>query len=121
MAECSFSRRGLPMSRSRLAVVVLLAVPAVATACLWDYDTLAQERSRFPTVLELITGKYLRHSPEFYEWRVTDRRKRLVVDPSNLALHDDLVVALDRLGRYDEALAAVEAANKLQPNRYETE
>ncbi len=31
------------------------------------------------------------------------------------------MVALDRLGRFDEALAVAEAANQLQPNRYETE
>ena len=105
----------------RLAVAVLLLLPAVAAACLWDADTLAQERSRFPTVLELVTGKYLRHAPEFYAWRAADRRKKLAADPTNLALHDDLVVALDRLGRFDEALAAVEAANALRPNRYETE
>lgn len=109
------------MSRTRLALAVLLTLPAAATACLWDHDTLAQERSRFPTALELITGKFLRHSPEFYEWRVRDRRKKLQADPTNLLLHDDLVVALDKLGRHDEALAVVEAANKLQSNRYETE
>jgi tetratricopeptide (TPR) repeat protein len=113
--------RRAAVSRTRLAVAVVLLLPPAAAACLWDYDTLAQERGRFPTVLELITGKYLRHSPEFYEWRAADRRKRLAADPSNLSLHDDLVVALDRLGRYDQALAAVETAARLRPGRYETE
>lgn len=47
-----------------LAWVVI--APALV-ACLWDYDTLAMERSRFPSTLELITGKFLRHSPEFYQ------------------------------------------------------
>jgi hypothetical protein len=52
-------------------------------ACLWDYDTLRQERARFPGALELITGKFLRHSPEFYQWRIEDRRRRLDADPRN--------------------------------------
>jgi hypothetical protein len=44
------------MRRRFLAVLlVLLATPSV-WACLWDYDTLKQERSRFPSTLELITG-----------------------------------------------------------------
>ena len=47
--------------------VALLALPTAAFACLWDYDTLKQERARFPDALEVITGKFLRHSPEFYE------------------------------------------------------
>ena len=54
--------------RSRLAAaLVAVLVPSVAAACPWDYDTIKRERTRFPGTLELITGKFLRHSPEFYE------------------------------------------------------
>ena len=53
--------------------LLLLALTAPAAACLWDADTLPMERTLFPSVLELITGKFLRHSPEFYRWRVRDR------------------------------------------------
>ena len=52
---------------------ITLAVPAPALACMWDHDTLRQERARFPHALELITGKFLRHSKEAYEWRIRDR------------------------------------------------
>jgi len=58
----------LPTLRALLTAAALLGLPAAAVACLWDYDTLKQERARFPSTLELITGKFLRHSPEFYEW-----------------------------------------------------
>src|SRR5687768_12330427 len=61
----------------RAAFVAGLLVPLAAAACLWDSDTIKMERSRFPGTLELITGKFLRHSPEFYEWRIRDRLKRL--------------------------------------------
>jgi hypothetical protein len=50
-------------------------------ACIWDYDTLAMERQRFPHALELITGKFLRHSAAFYEWRVQDREKAACPGP----------------------------------------
>jgi hypothetical protein len=43
--------------------VAALLVPAIAVACMWDYDTIKMERTRFPSTLELITGKFLRHSP----------------------------------------------------------
>ena len=48
-----------------LAIVLVIAAPAIAIACMWDSDTLKQERARFPDALELITGKFLRHSNTF--------------------------------------------------------
>lgn len=103
-----------------LAVLAVLLVPSAAVACLWDFDTLQQERSRFPDTLELITGKFLRHSPEFYEWRAKDRRAKLAADPGNLAYRDDLAVALDKLGRHDEAITVATETDRLRPGRYES-
>ena len=106
--------------RAALFAVLLALVPSVAVACMWDYDTLKMERQRFPSALELITGKFLRHSPEFYEWRVHDRTARLAADPHNPALTDDLAVAFDKLGRHEKAIELMLAADKRQPGRYET-
>lgn len=103
----------------RLIAVVAL-IPSAALACLWDHDTLRQERSKFPEVLELITGKFLRHSPEFYEWRIKDRTEKLKTDPTNLAYHDDLAVAYSKVGRTKDAIAMMEAKEKLKPGLYET-
>src|SRR5205823_3773549 len=90
-----------------LAVVATLLLPGIGRACLWDFDTLAMERARFPTALEVITGKFLRHSPEFYEWRIRDRLAKLERDPHNLAYLDDLAVAYDKLGQHDKAIEAM--------------
>lgn len=60
---------------SAFSLVLLITAPVLA--CLWDYDTLAEERRQFPSALELMTGKFLRHSPEFYEWRIADREKKM--------------------------------------------
>jgi tetratricopeptide (TPR) repeat protein len=108
---------------SRRVVVALVAglvLPAVAAACLWDYDTIKMERSRFPDTLELITGKFLRHSPEFYQWRITDRLKRLEADPANVQLLDDLAVAYDKTGQHDKAIETAKRTEAIQPGRYET-
>jgi tetratricopeptide (TPR) repeat protein len=78
------------------------------------------ERSRFPTVLELITGKFLRHSRAFYEWRIEDRLRKLEADPTNLALIDDLAVAYDKTGQHDKAIATIWPSYRINPNRYET-
>jgi len=109
--------------RTRYAVGAVLAgllVPSVVAACSWDYDTIKMERTRFPGTLELITGKFLRHSPEFYRWRIDDRLKRLETAPSDAALLDDLAVAYDKTGRHDEAIETARRTERLHPGRYET-
>jgi tetratricopeptide (TPR) repeat protein len=108
--------------RALVVAVVLVGVvwSRVASACMWDHDTLRQERARFPSTLELITGKFLRHSPEFYAWRRDDRRARLAQVPGQLALEDDLAVALFKTGDPAGAIATLEAVERRQPGRYQT-
>ncbi len=103
-----------------VAFLAGLLVPSAAVACLWDYDTIKMERARFPGTLELITGKFLRHSPEFYRWRIQDRLKRLEYDPADAALLDDLAVAYDKTGQHDQAIETALRAERLHPGRYET-
>ncbi|MBI3268159.1 MAG: hypothetical protein HYZ53_03995 [Planctomycetes bacterium] len=99
-------------------VSALLATPVLA--CLWDYDTLRMERRRFPSALELITGKFLRHSKEFYAWRVEDRRKKLAANPGDPALLDDLAVALEKTGEHEKAIETLLPQAEKTPDRYET-
>ena len=101
-------------------IAMTLVLPSFAMACLWDYDTLMQERSRFPSVLELITGKFPRHSKEFYEWRVKDRQKKIAATGATPELLDDLAVAFDKIGDHDQAIATMELAEQEFPGRYET-
>jgi tetratricopeptide (TPR) repeat protein len=106
--------------RRLISFAILCLLPSASFACLWDYDTLKQERSRFPDTLEIITGKFLRHSPEFYEWRIKDRLEKLKRDPKNAAYHDDLAVAYAKTGQYAKAIATMEALERIVPGRYET-
>jgi len=87
---------------------------------MWDYDTIAMERAQFPETLELITGKFARHSKAFYEWRIDDRLKRIEEEPENMALLDDLAVAYDKVGDHDEAIAIMLRKEERQPGLYET-
>ncbi len=90
-------------------------------ACYWDYDTLKMERRQFPGVLELITGKFLRHSSDYYQWRIEDRIRRLKSQPDHLPYYDDLAVAYDKIGRHDDAIATMLRKGKLKSGLYETE
>ena len=103
-----------------IAVCVCLWFPSLAWACLWDSDTLHMERVRFPSALELITGKFLRHSREFYQWRTEDRLKRLKDDPENAALLDDLAVAYDKTGQHEKAIETALRTEQFHSGRYET-
>lgn len=103
-----------------VCLIVQLAVGPI-WACAWDYDTLTMERLEFPDALELITGKFLRHSSEFYEWRIQDRKQKLEQDPSVLAYYDDLAVAYDKTDQHQMAIETMQAKNAIEPNQYETE
>lgn len=101
-------------------VLLLFIVSSVAQACLWDWDTLQMERRRFPGSLEMITGKFVRHSPAYYEWRIQDREKRMRSPAEDPALADDLAVAYSKLGRHAEGIELLEQVLAAHPDRYET-
>jgi tetratricopeptide (TPR) repeat protein len=103
-----------------LILCIILFSPNRASACLWDRDTLAMERRRFPDALELITGKFLRHSTAYYRWRVDDRLARIADHPTSPALYDDLAVAHDKLGDHDKAIETILKVETFAPGRYET-
>lgn len=87
-------------------VLCLLFVSGSAQACLWDRDTLAMERARFPEVNELIVGYFPRHSPAYYEWR----KKQVLsipLDQRTPSDFDDLGVSYDKLGEHEQAIATM--------------
>src|SRR5262245_2386828 len=102
------------------SAVLNVVLVSAAFGCLWDYDTLQMERLRFPGVLEIITGKFVRHSRAYYEWRVADRQAKLAAMPNDPALIDDLSVAYAKLGRPEDGIALLEKSLAIQPDRYET-
>jgi hypothetical protein len=84
-------------------LMLCLAIPS--QACLWDSDTLATEAKGLPGVLEVITGRFERNPPLYYEMRLARVTKELQAQPSKLELYDDAAVACDRLHRDAEAIA----------------
>jgi len=114
------------MKRLWLAAGVLLMSGLEAPACIWDRDTERMEDQTFPIAEHLIAGKFVRHSPAYYEWRVQDRQQKLAeldaMAPlsDRLALRDDLAVAYDKLGMHDEAVETARETLKMEPGRYES-
>ena len=88
-----------------LALALTLLAPPAARACIWDYDTLRDEQRGLPEVSSILAGRWERHSDFFYENRVAAMRALLAENPGDLAAIDNLTVALEKLGRGDEAIA----------------
>lgn len=103
-----------------LSMAVSLCLPTALIACLWDVDTLRMETARFPDALELITGKFLRHSEAYYLWRIEDRTKRLKKSTDDPRVFDDLSVAYDKTGQHDLAIETMLRKEELHPGLYET-
>ena len=88
----------------RIVALSLLLLTAAAPACLNDRDTIVREVASPPDVITALTGRFERLPPAYYQARVN--RITRIARPTASDL-DDLGVALDRLGRDDEALAAM--------------
>lgn len=103
-----------------LFVVCTFSTSFFGYSCFWDYDTVEMERMQFPDVIELISGKFLRHSPEFYRWRIEDREEKLKSFPDSLELYNDLAVAYSKIGNDSKAIQIILKKDKIAPNNYTT-
>ena len=88
-----------------LLVSLLLCVAQTAFGCLWDMDTLANEAKGLPDVVQVITGRFERNPPLYYEIRLKRVTAGLAKNPTLLEDYDNAGVACDRLSRDDEAIA----------------
>jgi hypothetical protein len=96
------------MRRTLTALVLLHGLPLSVAACLWDRDTPADEAKGMPGVVAVLTGRFPRNPPLYYEMRLARVTAGLENHPEDLAAYDDAGVACDRLGRGDEAIAWME-------------
>ena len=100
---------------SGLGLVALLSL-----FCIWDRETLLMESARFPGSIELISGEFRRHSPEFHQWRIKDRIAKIELDRDHLELYDDLAVSYDKTGQSKLAIETMLEKDQLQSGLYET-
>jgi tetratricopeptide (TPR) repeat protein len=108
------------IKRLLLCITILTTAVVAAPACLWDEDTEKMEQQRPPRVLDLITGRFVRHSVEYYRWRAEDRIFRLRKDPENLKLLDDLAVSYDKMGQHELAIETILKKDAIESGLYET-
>ncbi len=101
------------MARRLVAVGLVLGLPWLL-GCLWDDDTLSMEAKGIPEIVRVVTGRFERNPPLYYEMRLDRVTKVIESNPNDLGAYDNAGVACDRLGRGDEAIAWMERkANRL--------
>ena len=98
-----------------ICALVCLSVPVRACMNDRDSDSLAEEAQGLPDVVQVISGRFPRNPPLFYQMRIARVQQELNQNPRNFPLYDDIAVALDRLGRDDEAIRWIETKRRLLP------
>src|ERR1044072_4708939 len=91
-----------------ISLPLLCLAASLATACLWDQDTLAEEAKNNMDYIRVITGRFERNPPLYYKMRLERVAKELAVDPTNLANYDNAAVACDRRGDDGQAIVWIE-------------
>lgn len=110
----------LPMRLPPVLIASLVSVCGLATACLWDGDTLATESARFPNVAAMMAGNFARHSYEFHVWRAAERLKLVEAKTAKASDYDDLAVSQHKMGKHRAAIATMKLKEKSMPGIYET-
>ncbi|MCW1146847.1 tetratricopeptide repeat protein [Flavobacterium lacisediminis] len=105
--------------RAILTVFILLFSNFI-NACLWDRDTYAMEKQKFPDAFELMTGNFDRHSNSYYQWRIAKIQTQIDKGNKDPLLFDDLAVAYSKLGNDKKAIELMKLKEKFAPNLYET-
>ncbi len=109
---------GMNIKRWRIASLPLIWFTLVA-ATIWDTDTLSRERARHPLALELITGKYISHSPEYYKW-VIEKNVDKLKTTDDQKVYDDIAVAYSKTSEYDKAINIMMEKEGLFPGLHST-
>ena len=89
-------------------------------ACMWDYDTIRDEKRGLPGIAEILAGRFEKHSRFFYEQRVVCMTTLLRSDPKNLDAWDNLAVAYEKLDDRDKAIETILKKNRIASGQYTT-
>jgi tetratricopeptide (TPR) repeat protein len=103
------------------STAVTAIAAACSLACLWDRDTLREESLGAKDIAAVVNGDLGKHSPAFYEAKVTYTRALVDKGTARKERYDDLAVALARTGKLDEAIAVLAEKETKFPGEYTTE
>ncbi len=103
--------------RRFFGVALLISLPLVARACMNDRDSdaLVVQNKRLPDALRVISGRFERNPPRYYQMRMGRVERELSSKPRQFGLYDDLAVAHDRLGDDETAMRVMAQKRAVLP------
>jgi len=93
--------------------ILLGLVTTPTLACLNDRDTLAEEAQGLPNVIQIVSGRFERNPPLYYQMRIKRLEADVAMSPQDLNDYDDIAVAYDRLGDDVDAIRWIERKKPL--------
>ncbi|HVT10967.1 MAG TPA: hypothetical protein VHE55_01765 [Fimbriimonadaceae bacterium] len=97
----------------RVLLVLSVCLATIASACLNDRDSLADEVRLKPDVIWMITGRFERNPQLYFEMRIRRVQAELAKNPAQPDLYDDVSVAYERLGKHGDAIDWIEKKRRL--------
>lgn len=103
--------------RHLVLLASLVSLPLSSRACINDRDSdaLAVQNKRLPDAIRVISGRFERNPPRYYQMRAARVEAELKSNPLQFALYDDLAVAHDRLGDDKTAMRVMACKRVLLP------
>ncbi|MHC4923825.1 MAG: tetratricopeptide repeat protein, partial [Planctomycetota bacterium] len=97
------------MFRRLFTLLAVLLIAPTAWSCIWDKDTLDDERRGVPEGYRLVvTDRWHRHGEAYYRKRIETLPAHLEKNPGDLGAYDDLAVAHERFGDQDSAIEVMD-------------
>lgn len=97
------------MHRAICLLFALTVAPALGACCNFDKDTLWQEADTLPGILDMLAGKFERMPAQYHE-NVLAALDRVTQPEPGIDYALQRAMALAHLGRFKEALAALDAS-----------
>lgn len=104
----------------KIVIYLVFLICSNSFACIWDRDTFAMEKQTFPSAYELITGNFVRHSKEYYQWRILKLQPLVNSGSIDGSVYDDLATAYSKLDQDKKAIELMLLKDKISDKKYET-
>lgn len=108
------------MKHIAICLSLVLLMPALASACIWDSDTLQDELQSRSSAFDVITGQFPQHGRAYYAKRLERSSELLQRASQSIEVMYDVSAAHMRLGDYTKGIEVLDKVNGIAPDRYKT-
>lgn len=108
------------MKHIAICVSLVVLLPTLASACIWDSDTLQDELQSRSSAFDVITGQFPQHGRAYYAKRLERSTELLQRASESIEVMYDVSASHMRLGDYTKGIELLDKVNGIAPGRYKT-